>query len=91
MKEIRNTTHKPIRVPLPQGKTLHLGPLHEGQVTPSALDHPPFKALVEAGEIEVLGEGEVETPHPFKEEKGADASGGRGHHPTTVVHPSGDR
>jgi len=89
MKEIRNTTHKPIRVPLPQGKTLHLGPLHEGQVTVATLDHPPFKALVESGDLEILGDGTVDTPHPFKEEK-ATATGGQGH-ATTAVHPSGDR
>lgn len=91
MKEIRNATHKPIRVPLPQGKTLYLGPLQEGQVAPSALDHPPFKELVEAGEIEVLGDGEVDTPNPFKKERGGNTAGGQGHHSPTVVHPSGDR
>ncbi len=89
MKEIRNTTHKPIRVPLPQGKTLHLGPLKEGQVTVATLDHPPFKAMVESGDLEVLGDGQVDTPHPFKEEK-ASGTGGQGH-ATTAVHPSGDR
>jgi len=90
MKEIRNTTHNPIRVPLPKGKTLHLGPLQNGQVTPATLDHPPFKALVESGDLEILGDGTIDTPHPFKKEEKASGSGGQGH-ATTAVHPSGDR
>jgi hypothetical protein len=89
MKEVRNTTHRPLRIPLPHGKVLHLGPLHTGQVAAAAVDHPPFKKLVEAGEVEVLGEGEPESRHPIKEEKGP--QGPSGHLPTGVVHPSGDR
>lgn len=69
MKEIRNTSHAPLRVPLPQGKVLHLGPLHTGQVPATALDHPPFKEMVEAGKVEILGDGTTETQHPFKKEK----------------------
>jgi len=69
MKEIRNKTHAPLRVPLPQGKTLHLGPLHTGEVAASAVDHPPFKKLVDDGKIELLGEGEPEQRNPFKEDK----------------------
>jgi len=68
MKEIRNPTPKPLRVPLPQGKVLHLGPWKTGRVAAAALDHPPFQELVEAEQIEVLGEGEPESRHPFKEE-----------------------
>ncbi len=67
MKEIRNTTPRPLRVPLPQGKTLHLGPRNKGQVTPQALEHPPFQKLVEDGHVEVLGEGEPQGQHPIKE------------------------
>ena len=66
MKEIRNTTSKPLRVPLPQGKTLHLGPRHTGQVAPQALEHPPLRELVESGELDILGEGEAQHGHPFK-------------------------
>ncbi len=90
MKEIRNASHEPLRVPLPQGKVLHLGPSQTGQVPAAALEHEPFKKLVEAKKIEVLGEGTHETRHPLKEEKGA-ASAGPGHAPGGVVHPSGDR
>lgn len=69
MKEIRNKTHEPLRVPLPQGKTLHLGPLQNGEVGDKASEHPPFKKLVEDGKIEVLGVGEPEQKNPFKEDR----------------------
>ena len=78
MKTITNKTHRPLRVPLPRGKVLHLGPNATGEVSHKQLDHPPFKALVEAGEIEILGDGESIGS--------ASASGGspnpetRGHH-----------
>lgn len=91
MKEIRNATHEPLRVPLPQGKVLHLGPRQTGQVPAGALEHGPFKKLVEAKKVEILGEGAHETRHPLKEEKGAAMGGGPGHAPGGVVHPSGDR
>lgn len=69
MKEIKNKTLEPLRVPLPQGKTLHLGPLKMGEVGATALEHPPFKKLVDDGKIEVLGEGEPEGKNPLKEDK----------------------
>ena len=68
MKEIRNKTGKPLRVPLPQGKTLHLGPRQVGEITAQTVDHPPFQEMVDAGQIEILGEGDPKSPHPFKEE-----------------------
>lgn len=52
--DIKNKTTKPLRVPLPAGKRLFLVPGGVGQVVPKALEHPPLKALIEAGEIEVL-------------------------------------
>jgi len=88
MKTIKNTTPRPLRVPLPRGGTLHLGPKSTGEVTPSALEHPPFKKLVESGEIEVTGDGERGLPHPVKREQVA----GRGRsHTTTAIKQSGDR
>jgi hypothetical protein len=58
MKTIRNTTTGPLRVPLPRGKVLHLGPRKTGEIATAAADHPPLKKLVEEGKIEILGEGE---------------------------------
>lgn len=89
MKEIRNASHEPLRVPLPQGKRLHLSPGQTGRVAPAALEHPPFQKLVEEKKIELLGEGQTDSHRPLKSEKGP--VDGRGHGHTNVVHPSGDR
>jgi hypothetical protein len=61
MKTISNKTQRPLSVPLPRGKTLHLGPGRTGQIASSAADHPELKKLVEAGKIEILGEGSGST------------------------------
>jgi hypothetical protein len=58
MKEIRNTTSQPLRVPLPGGKTLHLGPGKVGEIADKAEEHPGLQKLVEEGSLEILGEGE---------------------------------
>lgn len=58
MKTIRNKTQQPLRVPLPGGKTLHLGPRKDGQIADNAAEHAGLRRLVEAGSIEILGEGE---------------------------------
>jgi len=89
MKEIRNATREPLRVPLPRGKVLYLPPGQTGRVAPTALEHPPFQKLVEDGRLEVLGEGQQEGHRPLKSEKGPVDGGGHGH--ANVVHPSGDR
>jgi hypothetical protein len=57
MKSIANKTHKPLSVPLPRGKTLHLGPRKTGQISSEAAEHPPLAKLVHAGEIEVFDDG----------------------------------
>jgi hypothetical protein len=57
MKRITNKTQKPLRVPLPGGKTLHLGPGKEAEVSFKAVDHPGVRALVEAGALAVVGDG----------------------------------
>lgn len=57
MKTISNKTQKPLSVPLPRGKTLHLGPGKSGQIASGADEHPALKRLIEAGEIEITWEG----------------------------------
>jgi hypothetical protein len=57
MQAIRNTTNAPLRISLPGGKVLHLGPGKSAQIDDKATEHPSVKRLVEAGSIEVLGEG----------------------------------
>jgi hypothetical protein len=53
MKTVTNKTRQPLSVPLPRGKTLHLGPGKTGQVAANAIDFPPFKKLVDEGSITV--------------------------------------
>ncbi len=53
MKTILNMTIKPIKVPLPKGKSLRLGPKASGMVRDEAADHGAVKRMVEAGTIEV--------------------------------------
>lgn len=56
MKTVSNKTQRPLSVPLPRGKTLHLGPGRTGQIASNAADHPQLKKLVDAGQIEILDE-----------------------------------
>jgi hypothetical protein len=58
MKEIRNKTSRPLRVSLPGGKTLHLGPAQVAQIADKAADHPGMQKLIKDGSIEILGDGE---------------------------------
>ena len=55
--DITNKTRKPLRLPLPGGKRLFLGPGKTGQVSPKALEHPLLVKLLEAGDIETTAEG----------------------------------
>ena len=57
MTTVSNKTQRPLSVPLPRGKTLHLGPGKAGQISSKAIEHPQLKKLVDAGEIEILDEG----------------------------------
>jgi hypothetical protein len=89
VKIIVNKTRNPIKIPLPGGKFLHLGPGKTGQIAAAALDRPAVRKLLDAGEIAVLGEGE----HP----QGSVAPGGaphestHGHPQNTLVRPKGNR
>lgn len=90
MTEIRNKTHKPLRVPLPQGKILHLNPNQTGQISHHAVDHEPLKKLVEAGDLEILGEGGKAAEGSAEAGEGGHAAP-HGHPQQTVVHPKGNR
>ncbi len=89
MKTVSNKTQRPLSVPLPGGKTLHLGPGKTGQISYNAVEHPGLKKLVDAGDIEILKEG----PRP------ADGAGGgkkgrravHGHASGSGIRRSGDR
>lgn len=88
MRTIRNLTIKPLRVPLPQGKVLHLGPRKDGQIATRHLDSPGIARLVEAGEIEVLDEAQGPTQAPDGTLIQPDS---HGHHPDLTVRKRGDR
>ena len=89
MTAVSNKTHRPVSVPLPDGKTLHLGPGKTGQVSAKAVEDPQFKKLVDAGQIEVVDEEARPT---------AGAGGGKrgrsfvqGHGSGGAIRRSGDR
>ena len=58
MKEIRNKTKRPLRIPLPGGKVLHLGPSMVAQIADNAAEHEALQELLSEGSIEIVGEGE---------------------------------
>ncbi len=89
MKTILNTTIRPIKVPLPLGKVLHLGPRKTGEITAKAVDHPPLARLVEAGKLEIVGE--ASHADPRKAAAGAIRTDNRGGHPAVNTQRRGDR
>ncbi len=50
--DVINKTRKPLRLSLPGGRILFLGPGKTGQVSPKALAHPMLVKLLETGDIE---------------------------------------
>ncbi len=88
MKTIKNKTKKPVSVPLPHGKRLFLGPGKTGQIASKAAAHPPVVALVEAGEVEILGEGASFAGRGNA--GGSTVSPGQGHSPDKGIFRSGD-
>jgi hypothetical protein len=88
MATISNKTNRPLNVPLPRGKKLHLGPGKTGEVAANAVEHPGLKKLVDAGEIEILEEG---TSHTDSSGAGRGVRGSTGHFGGGVSRRSGDR
>jgi hypothetical protein len=56
MAAVTNKTGKPLSIPLPRGKKLHLGPRKSGQISAHDLEHPALKQLVETGAIEIVAD-----------------------------------
>jgi hypothetical protein len=57
VKIVVNKTNAPVKVPLPRGKVLHLGPKKSGKIAHQDLEHPPLKLLIEEQTIEVEDDG----------------------------------
>ena len=57
MKSLVNKTQRPLKIPLPAGKTLRLGPGKAGEIRDDALEHAGVKKMIEAGEVEVFESG----------------------------------
>jgi hypothetical protein len=88
---IKNTTKKPMSVPLPGGKRLFLGPGKEGQIGAKAGKHPSLVALVEAGELEIVSDaGKSGGKSAGKGGGGGRMGGSQGRNPTKSVFKSGD-
>ena len=62
MPTVSNKTQKPLSIPLPGGKKLHLSPGKTGQVAAKAVESARFKQLIEAGEIEITGDEDRSAP-----------------------------
>ena len=89
MKIVENKTRKPIKISLAGGKFLHLGPLKTGQIVDHEAQRPAIRKLVEAGEIEILGEGEH--AQGSAESGSAPPEARHGHPQQTLVRPKGNR
>jgi hypothetical protein len=87
--KITNKTKKPLSVPLPRGKVLHLGPGKSGQIASNDAEHPPLKALVESGAVEVAADGRSQQTGASAD-TGAKAST-QAHTPGSGSRRSGDR
>ena len=80
MSAIENKTKKPLSVPLPGGKTLHLGPGKTAQIPAKAASSARIQALVDAGEIEIVDTGPS---------RGGNSGGGKGANAPSQGHSSG--
>jgi hypothetical protein len=89
LKTILNKTRKPLRIKLPAGKVLHLGPGKTGQISDDAAAVPAIRKMAKAKEIEIVGE--AHAAQSGGEDSGVIHEAPRGHHPKTVVLPKGNR
>jgi len=90
MKTIVNKTHKPLKIRLHGGKVLHLGPAKTGQIADEAAGEPAVRRLIDAGDVEIQGEGAHSGP-AAQGPSSAPHEATHGHTQTTVVLPKGNR
>jgi hypothetical protein len=89
MTAVSNKTQRPLSVPLPGGKTLHLGPGKTGQVSAKAVEDPRLKKLIDAGELEVVGDDARAATGPGARQRGRGFM--LGHTSGSGTRRSGDR
>ena len=89
MKEIVNRTPRPIQVPLPGGKRLHLGPGKTGQVSDKAVELPAFRKMLDDETIAFTGDSEHVPGGRGPSGVGHEST--HGHPQPTVVTPRGNR
>jgi len=85
---VKNTTPKPLSVPLPRGKILHLGPLKTAEIASDDAEHAGVKALVESGALEIVAIG---PGHAAEGHGGGRGRQMQGHPSSTGSRRSGDR
>lgn len=54
MKTVVNKTNAPVRVSLPRGKALHLGPRKSGEIRDEDASYAGVKKLLELGTVEIF-------------------------------------
>lgn len=89
MKEIRNTTRAPLRVPLGGGRVLHLGPGQTGNVADDAPKLPAVARMIKKGTLEVLGAEGTSIESGEGGEAPREFAHGHGH--PTRIFPKGNR
>jgi hypothetical protein len=57
VKTVVNKTRSPLKIALPRGKSLRLGPDGEGRIRDEDVEHEPVKKLIAGGSIEIVAPG----------------------------------
>lgn len=96
MARIKNLTRLPLKLHLPGGKKLHLGPNQIGQVNDQALERPSIRELLEKKSIEVLDDGQADRSAGSRSGGGSSGAGSsgrgaQGHQPPGGTTSRGDR
>jgi hypothetical protein len=88
MKQIRNKSRRPVRVSLPDGETVRLGPGNIAQISDDAAKHKDVLELIMAGSIEL-----VNSSAPVQDNRGGASSPGqsRAHGASPMRSRRGDR
>ena len=61
---VKNETTRPLRVPLGEGKVLHLAPRASGNISARAAARPSVQRLVERGELSMVSEADTPEEGP---------------------------